>query len=179
MPTLGIIASSISGNLGSAGNFFQIQQLSPSAVSTITFSSIPATYKSLQVRFNLVASVQFNNLAILLNGDNSTNYAYRELRGNGASATATEVITQAYIPINVLGTYITYPTVAIIDVIDYANANKNKTIKAFSGINTNSANGSVAVGSGLWLSTAAVTSLTVFINGGATFTGTVTLWGIS
>jgi len=163
------------GATASTSNFYQIQQLSPSAVSTVTFSSIPSTYKSLQVRFNLVASAQYDNFGIYFNGDTTTNYACHGLRGNGASASATGTITQNYILINSLGTYLTYPTVGIVDVIDYANTNKNKTIKALSGINNNSAYGAVEVGSGLWLSTAAINSLTVAV--GATFTGTVTLYG--
>ena len=180
MPLLETRASASARGYGlfgatSTGNFFLIQQLSPSAVSTITFNSIPATYKSLQVRFNLVTTAGYN-FDIQFNGDTGTNYASHYLIGTGsavspfgtASATMLKVIT------NTAGTY---PTVGIVDVLDYANANKNKTIKAISGQNNNTVNGEVGVYSGVWLSTSAITSLTFVTT--STFTGTISLYGVS
>lgn len=181
MPIAGVIASSISGHL-STNNYFLISQSLPSAVSTVTFSSIPSTYKSLQVRFNLVWSVANANGVpnIQFNGDTGSNYTYHVISNNGASTAAAGSITQPSILPN--GNYgaqgITYPEVGIIDVIDYTNTNKNKTTKALYGFNNNTATGGIAIGSGLWLSTAAITSLTIYATVG-TFTGTVSLYGIS
>jgi len=176
MPIAGIIASSISGHL-TTSNFYQIQQLSPSAVSTVTFSSIPATYKSLQVRFNLVWSVANGNGTpkIQFNGDTASNYGYHYLYGDGSTAAASGAVTQpSILPMGAQG--ITYPLVGIVDVIDYANANKNKVTKSLTGFNNNTATGEIRVASGLWLNTAAITSLTVLATIG-TYTGTITLYG--
>ena len=175
----GIYASQISGHL-QTGNFFLIQQLSPSAVSTISFNSIPSTYKSLQVRFNLIgtSNVEFD---IQFNGDASaSNYAYHYLTARGSSVTAGGRAsgTQGSISILHTGAVTTYPTVAIIDVVDYANTSKNKTSKVFAGSNDNlTTDPVVELVSGLWLSTAAVTSLT--ISSPSTFTGTISLYGVS
>ena len=179
MPIAGVIASSISGHL-QTGNFFLISQQTPSAVSTITFSSIPATYKSLQVRFNLVTtSATFGELQF--NGDTSTaNYAMHYLTspGSGITAGGTASGTNGYIKMFQNNTVTTYPAVGIIDVVDYANANKNKTVRTLVGTNNNTATGAIEIDSGVWLSTAAITSLT-FLVGAGTYTGTISLYGVS
>ena len=56
----------------------------------ITFSSIPSTYKSLQIRYmskDTNASDGVLNPKIQFNSDTGNNYAYHELRGDGTSAT--------------------------------------------------------------------------------------------
>ena len=51
----------------------------------------------------------------------------------------------------------------VLDILDYANVNKYTTTRVLSGFNTNgSANGTaVFLSSGLWMSTSAVTSITL------------------
>ena len=51
--------------------------------------------------------------------------------------------------------------VSIIDIHDYASSTKNKVIRTVSGNDQNGA-GNIYLTSGLWLSTAAVTSITLF-----------------
>ena len=174
----GIYASQISGHLITS-NFFIISQQNVSAVSTVTFSSIPATYKSLQLRFNLVWSVANANGTpkIQFNGDTGGNYGYHVLEGDGSGAGSGGAVSQTSIlPMGAQG--ITYPLVGIVDVIDYANANKNKVTKSLTGFNNNTATGVIDVRSGVWFSTAAITSLTVLGTVG-TFTGTISLYGVS
>ena len=175
----GIYASQISGHL-ITNNYFLISQSLPSAVSTVTFSSIPSTYKSLQVRFNLVTtSATFGE--IQFNSDTSTaNYAMHYLSSSGSAATAggTASGTNGYIKMFQNASVTTYPSVGIIDVIDYANANKNKTVKTLVGANNNTSTGSIEIDSGVWLSTSAITSLTLLVGAG-TYTGTISLYGVS
>ena len=173
----GIYASQISGHLITS-NFFLIQQLSPSAVSTVTFSGIPATYKSLQVRFNLIPT-NSTNWEMQFNGDSSTaNYAMHWLYGTGSAVAAGGLAsgTIGYIQMAHAGQVLTYPSVGIIDIIDYANASKNKTVKVLTGGNNNTSTGQIDIDSGLWLSTSAITSLAFFVGAG-TFTGTISLYG--
>ena len=183
MPLLETRASASAQGYGlfgatSTSNFFLISQSLPSAVSTITFNSIPSTYKSLQVRFNLVTtSATFGE--IQFNSDTSTaNYAMHYLSGQGSTATAggTASGTNGYIKMFQNASVTTYPSVGIIDVIDYANANKNKTVKTLVGANNNTATGSIEINSGVWLSTSAITSLTLLVGAG-TYTGTISLYG--
>ena len=173
----GIYASQISGHLITS-NFFLISQVTPSGVGTVTFSSIPSTYKSLQIRFNLITSSNLD-YGLQFNGDTGTNYAIHGLWGNGNTAQVVSGTSLTYIELNVHGTISTvYPNVGILDVIDYANANKNKTIKLLTGVNNNTSAGTMEIDSGVWLSTAAVTSLT-FSTLGGTYTGTISLYGVS
>ena len=163
------------------GSFYLIQQLSPSAVSTVTFSSIPSTYKSLQVRYNLIVSSSSSNINLQLNGDTSSaNYAMHLLDGTGAAAQANGVASGSnnYITLTSNQTVGTYPNVGIMDSIDYTNTSKNKVVRNLFGCNQNTSTGFVGITSGLWLSTAAVTSLTI-LNAPGTMTGTISLYGVN
>jgi hypothetical protein len=175
----GILASSVSGHL-ITGKFYQIQQLSPSAVSTVTFSSIPSTYKSLQVRFNLVTSTN-SAFRFQFNGDSGANYDQHTLNGSGSAASATAGVASTS-SIQIFGfinnTSTTYPSVGVIDIVDYANTNKNKTVKSLVGTNNNTSTGSIEIDSGTWFSTAAITSITFPVISG-TFTGQITLYGVN
>ena len=180
MPIAGVIASSISGNL-STNNFFLIQQLSPSAVSTVTFNSIPGTYKHLIMRFNLICTSSGANFQTQFNGDSSSaDYVSHRLYGNGSTTNAGGYSAGVFgyvLQFN-NGAVVTYPTIGIIDVMDYANTNKNKTVKSLMGANQNTSTGNIQLNSGLWLSTAAINSLTFAVSSG-TYTGTISLYGVS
>lgn len=156
-------------------NFFLISQQTPSSASSITFSSIPSTYKSLQIRYSLVLSggAVFRTM---LNGDNGSNYSNHWLWGTGSSISASGQVSGQNIS-NVGVAVSTYPNVGIWDVIDYANTSKNKTVKWLAGGNNNNASAGLEMDSGAWLSTAAVNSITFFSSG--TFTGTISLYGVS
>jgi hypothetical protein len=157
------------------------------SISTITFSSIPSTFQHLQIRFQ--GRVVFSggggiyNAFIRFNSDSSSNYTWHAMRGTGSSTvayasisetkiTADSVFPDSGVTANVFGT-------AIVDVLDYVSASKNKTVRVFSGYETNSA-GNVWLQSGVWLNTNAITSVTITNNGSYAFpTGSVfSLYGI-
>jgi predicted patatin/cPLA2 family phospholipase len=52
----------------------------------------------------------------------------------------------------------------VIDILDYANTNKYKTVRALSG-HDNNGSGYVNFESGLWMSTSAITSIKLFTAG--------------
>ena len=56
----------------------------------------------------------------------------------------------------------------IMDILDYGNTNKNKTVRALSG--AASAANQIMLSSDLWANTAAITSLTVTCSGGGYYT---------
>ena len=154
--------------LGGSYESIQTYELS-SAQTTVTFSSIPSTYKHLQIRFharNTGAGVDFDYAALQYNGNNSTaSYTYHVLSGNGASPSASGNGT-GVIGYN-LGGYIVAGAAAanrfgtgIIDILDYANTSKYKTTRVFSGWDTNGG-GNVALLSGLFLSTSAISSIAI------------------
>jgi len=136
--------------------------------SSITFSSIPSGYSHLQIRYSVLASQLGQNLVARFNGDSTTSYfAGHRLTGDGANAAAGAYSTDnAIILSNGAGTnaLANAPTIGIIDILDYSNTSKNKTLRMLFGYDTNGAgtgNNYQGVGmqSGLWMSTSAITSI--------------------
>lgn len=116
---------------------------------------------------------------IRLNGDTGSNYAWHYLRGNGTSVSASGVASTTKIGgIWANGTTTSNPSVLIIDIQDYADTTKYKTVRNINGQETNS-NGMMTLGSGLWMSTSAITSILIDIGGAAFTTDSVfALYGI-
>jgi hypothetical protein len=153
---------------------FLIQRVAGTGSSgTITFTSIPQTYKHLQIR-GLARSTEAagaSNLYIKsFNSDAGTNYAHHRLTGNGSTVTANGQATQSDIilgQVPAASSSANLACVFIIDILDYASTSKYKTIRAFTGQDTNNAfNGQVGLWSGLWQSTSALTSLSLSLDGG-------------
>jgi len=152
---------------------------------TITFSSIPSTYTHLQVRGIFQDSLGYSIIKIQLNGDTASNYSWHRLYGepgSSASGQASGAATQTSISPGPNGgpTGTTEMGVAVIDLLDYASTSKNKTIRFFGGVaSTNSSYNYIAVSSGLWQSTSAINSVTLFVSGANwTTTTTFALYGI-
>lgn len=97
MIQLGILASQISGHLASPTSYESIATVTVGAggSSSISFSSIPSTYKHLQLRGIVrttdtsAAASDGNYIGIRFNGDTGANYVAHNLYGNGGSAVAT------------------------------------------------------------------------------------------
>ena len=154
---------------------------------TITFSSIPQTYSSLQIRCISRLSATKGYTIIKPNNDSSTsNYTYHSTYGDGVTGTS-----DGYATGSLGGAYSIYSTgatselsnnvgVAIVDIHDYASTNKYKTFRSFTGYDNNQTNnGIVFLISNLWLSTSAISSLTIEAQGGNFTTGTIiSLYGI-
>jgi hypothetical protein len=129
--------------------------------STITFSSIPSTYKHLQIRaMSKTNTTATSNTGWLLriNSDTGNNYAWHQLYGNGSvagaqSSSSTNGIYVAYIAANVSSTNMFGGTV--LDVLDYASTTKNKTLRALSGTDRNGS-GFINLDSGAWFNTSAI-----------------------
>ena len=130
-----------------------------SATSTITFSSIPATYTDLRVVVVATIANAGYDVVMRFNSDTGSNYAFHFIYGTGASALAAAASTQTSM---VMGTTpdATYPCVAVVDILDYANTNKYKTVRTLAGIDRNGS-GYVYLQSGLWQSTAAISTITI------------------
>ena len=131
--------------------------------STVSFTSIPSTYTHLQVRYMTLTNTLAGPTTLQFNGDTTgANYRYHVLYGNGTSALAGSATT-AYAPIFQGNT--TYPSVGILDILDYNNTNKYKTTRNLDGYDTNNTiSGSLGLSSGLWMNTAAITSITFVAN---------------
>ena len=161
MSILGIIASS---KLGAPATSFESIATFTGSASTTTFSSIASTYKHLQLRINYLEPNGGQSLTMRFNGDTGSNYVYHALEGNGSAASAygyTAGNAGTIFSNNITGTVLTYPNVIIVDIADYASTTKNKTVRVFAGADKNGTGGTVQLLSNLWLSTAAINSITV------------------
>jgi hypothetical protein len=180
MPILGVIASAISGSLSTtAYESIATQTIgSGGSASSITFSSIPSTYKHLQVRglFRSDKSADTNaDLYLYINGDTSnTLYTRHYLRGNGTSPSSLGFAAPAF-PVAGEAPAASSPTGAyggtIIDILDYTNVNKNTIVRTFHGDEqgTGTTQNNVYLTSSLWMNTNAVTSLTFTLQASTNF----------
>lgn len=165
-PILGIWASANQSQYISTTAYESIATTTVGAggSSTISFSSIPSTYKHLQIRvLSRSTAGGIGALFLQFNSDTGTNYADHRLEANGATA-YTDRNTSAVRAVSGLQAGSTTGANifggSVIDVLDYASVNKYKTIRALSGIDNNGS-GNVSFGSGLWMSTSAISSITV------------------
>lgn len=154
--------------------------------TTITFSSIPSTYSSLQFRIigrDTSTGGGDINLRYNINSDSGFNYTDHWLRGDGATAAAGGYAgNDRAVVRNVLtessGSNTTIYGVAILDFHDYASTTKYKTVRNFAGKDKNGS-GYIYVSSNLWMSTSAISSITFTADGSAFATGTqIALYGI-
>jgi hypothetical protein len=153
MPMLGIMASQISGHLWApAGAYDSISTavVDVSGAASITFSSIPQTYTHLQLRCS--ALVVASNIRLQINSDATyTNYYNHYLEGNGAAASAGAIGGSGYPYIwGASASSASYPTVEIVDILDYTSITKNKTFRVLGGTDANGA-GYMDLISGLWM----------------------------
>lgn len=185
MPILGIMASSV---LKATSSFESIASATGTGSSaTITFSSIPSTYKHLQIRCTARSDsgISSDFIVLRLNNDTSANYTYHgiEVETSTASAFGATGETAGF------GTRVTTSTVAsnimgtdIIDISDYASTNKNKTIRHFGGDDRNGVSPASSLGlrSNLWISTSAINRIDIISYRGANWTtaSTFALYGI-
>ena len=138
--------------------------------SSISFTSIPSTYAHLQIRWlGRSARTGSTNDALKMTFNSATTnyYGGHFLYGTGAAAGALSDSSSS----TMYGGYVTTADsisssfgVGIIDILDYANTNKNKTVRLISGMDNNGTGGYLNFSSSLWMQTTAVSSITLTPN---------------
>lgn len=183
MPILGILASAQIGANSNAYQSIATQTVGAGGSSSITFSSIPSTYKNLQIR----AMMRTNTTGvdapyIRYNSDTGSNYTFHSVLGESVIARSQGVATTTGINIGAywFGTLGSDPSVSVVDILDYANTDKYKTTRAFAGQNDAASYGSIGLSSGLWKSSTAINSITIYLSGSTTFSqySSFALYGI-
>jgi len=165
MPIFGITASS-GLETRVLGDFESIATTTLStATSSVTFSSIPQTYKHLQIRSIHANTTGFDSFALItLNGFAARTHYF--LGVNNASAQGTN-------PSSIFGP-IAYGSsgslsnrfgVNITDVLDYTNTGKFKTVRVMGGIEGNSLGSIATIQSGYANTTGAITSIVLTSQG--------------
>ena len=162
-PILGILASSGAVAGGSYESIATVL-VGSGGSSSISFTSIPSTYKHLQIR--AMASTSSSTASyFIFNSDTGSNYARHMLQGNGSSANAYAGSSQTSMWfISDINTS-PYVAGAVVDILDYTSTSKNKTTRSLSGVDNNNTSGNNAIifASGLWMNnTTAVNSISIF-----------------
>ena len=152
---------------GLAGDFEHIetQTVGSGGAASVTFSSIPGTYKHLQIRIlgRTNAANARDYFLIRFNSDTTASYAYHQLSGDGTNASSSGQATTSAAEIGLLSTSAQSANIFgadIMDVLDYVSTTKYKTTRLLAGVDSNNTDGSCRFQSGLWMKTNAVTSIT-------------------
>ena len=149
-----------------------------SAASSITFSSIPATYTDLRISFTCTAANAGEDIALQYNGDTGNNYSFTHLSGSGSAASSGRATNFGNWRISHIGVYTdtVIPITMQVDIFSYAGSTFKTGLSAASGDKNGS--GYVARNVGLWRNTAAITSLTLSCVANFSIGSTATLYGI-
>ena len=158
-----IAALTNSAAAAAVGDYDSIQTYTlSSAQSAITFSSISSSYKHLQLRGMTKNTTTTEDAVLSLNGNAITRrhylYGNGTVAGAGSDATGNGVISASSATASAFSVF-------VMDILDYADTNKNKTVRALQGSDFN---GSGVVAFNSWLystNTNAITSITLTSSG--------------
>lgn len=149
--------------------------------ANVEFNNIPGTYSHLQVRgtARFTAAVTVGSWRVQFNGDTGANYKEHYLVSDGSTASSgTASYIEAGVEAGASATSNIFGS-SIMDILDYANTNKNTVVRVFSGTDVNGSGGVVQFNSGLWINTAAIVSLNLFpASGNFVQHSSFTLYGI-
>jgi hypothetical protein len=151
-----------------------------SAASTVTFSSIPATYKDLVVIVvGSPADTSYSEIGMRLNSSTLT-CSFVRMNANGSSTSSGGNSSATYL--SVASAYGTGPSTSsrfnlLCNIMDYSATDKHKTVLSRSNV----PDAGLEANASRWPSTDAVNSVSVFTTVGAGFaTGTtISLYGVA
>lgn len=146
--------------------------------ANVEFTSIPATFKHLQIRAIAKSARTDSPIAtyvVRLNSDGSPIYSYHRLTGSGSAAGASGggANTDGFFYSMAASQTVSSSTfgVAIFDILDYATSNKNRVLRFLGGSDGNgSSTGFISLGGVGYFSTNAISSIKFSIDGGSNFT---------
>ena len=154
--------AAIHGTFAEIGDYQPISTTTVGAggASSISFTSIPATYQHLQIRLmgrSTSSTADGNYISVRFNSDSGSNYTYHALSGDGSSAASAGLASQTAIYMQRLSSDAMNASayaVIVADILDYTSANKNKTFRSLGGFDTNggtASTGKIYLTSGAWL----------------------------
>lgn len=145
-----------------------------SAVSNVTFSSIPSTYTDLVLVVNpLSTSSAGVDIYMQFNSDTNTNYSVTFVYGNGSSSTSGRTTNATQLRLAYNGTN-DNPMLRY-NIMNYSNSTTRKVIVG----GDDAASNVTAMSTGIWRSTAAISSIKLYASSGNITGGTFTIYGIT
>lgn len=155
--------SMLAGNTATTGLFDSIATVTVGSGGSayIEFTSIPSTYSRLQIR-----GIYRNNnsgddsVGVRFNSDTGTNYSQRGLYSGGASVGNFNTANSSDITIWSLSANASTFGISVMDIIDYSDTNKYKTLHSLTGYDQNGS-GYILLQGGNWRSTSAITTIRI------------------
>jgi len=146
-----------------------------SAASSVTFASIPQTYRDLVLVAVALGSTTLQG-RVRLNSDSGSNYSSVRMSGNGSSSTSASLASQTSGSISTIATATTGGALQVeLQIQDYSATDKHKTMLSRA---DQSATGAEAFAV-RWASTSAVTSVQILTStGNWAVGGTFSLYAI-
>ena len=147
-----------------------------SSASSVTFSSIPSTYKDLVVEIVGAYPGADVTTVCTFNGDNGSNYSYTNLIGNGSSSGSGRGTSTPYIVVSAPGNSSSELSADYLHIMSYSNTGIYKSTLGRS----NRSSSLVRATAGLWRATAAISSVSFYHYGGVNIAAgsTFRLWGV-
>jgi hypothetical protein len=154
-----------------------------STTPSVTFSSLEASasnYKHLQLRWAGRDASNSGDGYIRFNSDGGNNYSAHRVVGGTSNVVSTNVVPASVVYVTSMANT-NDPTNAfssgVVDFLDFSSTTKNKTARAFTGVSAT--NKFVALWSGAWYNTNAITSMEFFSGGTGWIAGSrFSLYGI-
>jgi hypothetical protein len=148
-----------------------------STEATVTFTSISGAYTDLVLVMNPISNTLSGSYPYLrFNGDSGSNYSRSMIQGTGAAAQSDRSINSSegyFIYGNQVTTNGSFN--AVVNIMNYSNTTTRKTFLS----RTNVASDRVEALVGLWRSTSAITSITIYCGSNSFVSGsTFSLYGI-
>lgn len=133
------------------------------ATSSVTIAGIPTTgYRDLRLVVSIKHTTGSRYTIMRINGDAGTNYPEIQMYANGSTASSGAGTGAAVALLNNFYESSTEFTIGTIDIFDYSQTNKHKSIL----VRSNLASSAVNVMAARWASTAAINSLTFIATDG-------------
>jgi hypothetical protein len=144
-----------------------------SAASSVTFSSIPATYKDLVLIVNARNSSVDAGIRVRFNSDAASNYSFVTMRGNGSTATSSSSTTD-FVP--GVDAFTAQGSMGVYQIMDYSATDKHKTVLVRGGYAADDTKAAAV----RWANTSAITSIGfTMASGNFTSGSTFSLYGVA
>lgn len=181
-PILGVIDSAKTGRLTPESDYESIQTITVGAggLATASFTSIPSTYKTLEIRLwgysTRSSSNGIDDYNIRFNNDSGNNYSFHFLFGEGGGtnpipgngSTTNRINSSCCVGTLTSGSIANGS--AIMQIPDYSNTNKSKTLKIIGGCDQNGPTsyspGRSGMVSGSWQNSSAIDRIDLYCSNG-------------
>jgi hypothetical protein len=182
---LGILNAQVEA-AGGAGSYDLLETtVLTSSASSVTFTgldTLASGYQHLQIRAvmqDTSAGTSLEVVGVQFNGDTTNSYARHTLLGNGSSVVSDNTTSfGSILLVGAAGRETNIFGASVIDILDFSSTSKNTTLRALTGGNASAAN-TIALSSGGYFKTDAITSVTMIARGTAFATNSrFSLFGI-